>query len=280
VKKIIYRLLIILLLVFSFYYTNNIIEFLKEKDPIMKDIKNTEDKYKVDSVNALIMDNSIIPGKVGKSIDYKKSYSKMKQYGNYNEALTILKEVKPVISIDDNYDKYIIRGNKEKRSVSLVFKVYKDSELDTILGILDNENVSANFFIDGTYLENNVLKLKCMKNHELEILSYNNSYDESLFKTSISYLENITGKGVNYCFKDKSNKVISICKKMNLHTINPSINIDKHLYKTVKTKLDNSIIINIDVNNYNEKELSSTINYIREKGYKIVLLKELLSENN
>ena len=103
-KKIIYRLLIIFLLVFSFYYTNNIIEFLKEKDPIMKDIKNTDNKYKVDSVNALIMDNSIIPGKVGKSIDYKKSYSKMKQYGNYNEALTILKEVKPVISIDDNYE--------------------------------------------------------------------------------------------------------------------------------------------------------------------------------
>ena len=277
-KKIIYRLLIIFLLVFSFYYTNNIIEFLKEKDPIMKDIKNTDNKYKVDSVNALIMDNSIIPGKVGKSIDYKKSYSKMKQYGNYNEALTILKEVKPVISIDDNYDKYIIRGNKEKISVSLVIKVYKDSELDTILGILDNENVSANFFIDGTYLENNVLKLKCMKNHELEILSYNNSYDESLFKTSISYLENITGKGVNYCFKDNSDKVISICKKMN--TINPSINIDKHLYKEVKNRLNNSIIINIEVNTYNEKELSSTINYIREKGYKIVLLKELLSENN
>jgi len=278
VKKIIYRFLIILLLIFSFYYTNNIIEFLKEKDPIMKDIKNTENKYKIDSVNALIIDNNIIPGKVGRNIDYNKSYSKMKQYGNYNEALTILKDIKPVISIDDNYDKYIIRGNKENRKVSLVFKVYKDTMLDTILGILDNENVKANFFIDGTYLENNVLKLKCMKNHELEILSYNNSYDESLFKTSISYLENITGKGVKYCFKDKNNKVINICKKMKLHTINSSINIDKDLYKTVKTKLDNSIIINIDVNNYNEKELSSTINYIREKGYKIVLLEELLKE--
>ena len=84
----------------------------------MKDIKKTEDKYKIDSIDALIVDNNIIPGKIGKSIDYKKSYSKMKQYGAYNEALTVLKDVKPVISIDNNYDKYIISGNKEKRSIA------------------------------------------------------------------------------------------------------------------------------------------------------------------
>lgn len=277
-KKIIYRFLIIILLVFSFYYTNNIIEFLKEKDPIMKSIRNTEDKYKVASVNAIIEEDNIIPGKVGRNIDYKKSYSKMKQYGNYNEALTTLKDVKPVISIDDNYDKYIISGNKENRAISLVFKVYKDSEIDTVLGILDNENVKANFFIDGTYLENHVLKLKCMKNHELNILSYDKLYDESLFKTSISYLENITGKSVRYCIKDENDKVLNICEKIKLHTIKPTIKVEKDLYKTIKKNLDNSVIIDIDINNYNERELSSTISYIKEKGYDILLLSELLKE--
>ena len=279
-NKIVYRFLIILLLVFSFYYTNKMIEFLKEKDPIMKDIRNTEKKYKVNSVNALIIDNNIIPGKKGKDIDYKKSYSKMKQYGTYNEALTILKDVKPVISIDDNYDKYIISGNKEKRSIALVFKVYKDTNIDNVLNILNKSKVKANFFIDGTYLENNILKLRSMENHELEILSYDNSYDKSLFKTSISYLENITGKKTKYCIKDKKNNVLNLCSKLKLHTINPTICINNNLYKTIKNNLDNSIIINIEINNYNEKELSSTINYIQEKGYKIELLKDLLSENN
>ena len=276
-KKIIYRFLIVLLMIFSFYYTNKIIEFLKEKDPIMQQIKETKSKYKIESKDASINNDSIIPGKKGKDIDYQKSYSKMRQYGNYNESLTVLKDIKPVISIDDNYDKFIISGNKENRCVSLVFKVEKDDEIDSILNILEKENTKANFFIDGTYLEKNVLKLKNMKNHEIEILNYNNSYSESLFKASISYLENITENKANYCLGEKA---INICEKLKLHTIKPTLNIKNNLYINIKNNLDNGIIINIDINNYNEKELSTTINYIREKGYKIKLLKELLSEKN
>ncbi len=280
-NKLFYRFFIIILLVFSFYYTNKIIEFLKEKDPIMKDIKKTSDKYKIDSIDAVITNDTIVPGKTGKEIDYKKSYSKMKQYGSYNEVLTVLKDVVPSISIEDNYDKYIVRGNKKNRKVSLVFKVYKDTYIDNILSILNKKNEKANFFVDGTYLEHNVLKLKNMKNHEINILSYNNSYDESLFKTSISYLENITGKGVNYCYSEKNNKeLLDLCKKNKIHTIKPTIYIKKDLYKEIKINLDNSIIIGIDVNNYNEKALAASIDYIKQKGYKIVGLKELLSESN
>lgn len=274
-NKIFYRLIIILFLVFSFYYTNKIVEFLKEKDPIMKDIRKTSDKYKIDSVNALIVDDSIIPGKVGKEIDYKKSFSKMKKYGNYNETLTVLKDVKPVISIENNYDKYIISGNKEKRSVALVFKVYKDTNINSLLKILNKNKVNANFFIDGTFLENNVLVLKGMKNHEIEILSYNNELDKSLFETSISYLENILEKDVNYCLGEE---VLNLCSKLKLHTIKPSLEIHNNLYRKVKNNIDNSMIISIDINSYNLKELSSTIDYIKEKGYKIVLLRDLLSE--
>ncbi len=277
--KFVYRLIIILLMVFSFYYTNKIIDFLKEADPIMKDIKKTEDKYKIDSVDALIDGDNIIPGKNGKNIDYKKSYSKMKRYGAYNESLTVLEDVKPVISVEDNYDKYIISGNKEKRSVALVFKVYSDTNIDNVLKILNKEKVNANFFVDGTYLENNILKLKSMKNHELELLSYNNSYDESLFETSISYLENITEKDVLFCYSENDNDgLLKICKKNKLHTIKPSIFIKNNLYKTIKSNLTNGMIISIDINNYNEKELLTLIDYINGKGYKIVLLKDLLKE--
>ena len=274
-NKLFYRLIILLFLVFSFYYTNKIIDFLREKDPIMKNIKKTDSKYRIDSIDALIVGNNIIPGKVGKEIDYKKSFSKMKQYGAYNEILTVLKNVKPVISIDNNYDKYIISGNKEKRSISLVFKVYKDTDINTVLSILDKNKVSANFFIDGTFLENNIILLKSMKKHELNILSYNNELDKSLFETSISYLENIIEKDVNYCLGEE---VLKLCSKLKLHTIKPSLVIDNNLYREVKNNIDNCMIISIEINHYNLKELSSTIDYIKGKGYKIVLLSDLLKE--
>ena len=274
-NKIFYRLIIVLLMIFSFYYTNKIIEFLKEKDPIMKNIRKNSSKYHIDSIDALIINNNIIPGKVGKDIDYKKSYSKMKQYGSYNETLTVFKDVKPVVSIDNNYDKYIVSGNKEKRSIALVFKVYKDTNINGLLSILDKNKVSANFFIDGTYLENNILTLKSMKNHEINILSYNNSYDKSLFETSISYLENILEKDVKYCYGEE---VLKLCSKLKLHTIKPSLVVHNNLYREVKNNIDNSIIISIDINSYNLKELSSTIDYIKGKAYKIQLLSDLLRE--
>ena len=50
----------------------------------------------------------------------------MKKYGNYNETLTTMKEVAPSISIDNNYDKYIFRGNNNKRQAALVFTVYNE----------------------------------------------------------------------------------------------------------------------------------------------------------
>lgn len=274
-NKLIYRSIIILFLVFSFYYTNKIIEFLKEKDPIMKDIRKTEDKYKIESIDALVVDDGIIPGKVGKDIDYSKSYSRMKQYGVYNETLTVVKDVKPVISIDNNYDKYIISGNKEKRSVSLVFTVGGNDSIDSILNILNKEKVSATFFIDGTYMEKNIKKLKSMNNHEIEILSYENEYDEYLFETSISYLENIIEKDVKYCYGERA---LKLCNKLKLHTIKPNLVVNNALYRKVKNCLDNAMIISIDNNSYNIKELTSTIDYIKGKGYKIVKLNELLKE--
>lgn len=278
--KNISRVFIILLLIFSFYYTNKIIDFLKQQDPIMQEIKNKSDKYKIDAKDAKISDNSIISGRKGKEVDYNKTYSKMKQYGFYNETLTVLKEVKPNVSIDDNYDKYIVGGNKEKREVSLVFTVLKDTNINNILNILEKNKVAATFFIDGTYLENNISLLKSMKNHEIEILSYNNSYDSSLFKTSISYLENITNSKVKYCYtRDDNNKLLKLCSKNNLHTIKPSVYIKNNLYKNIKNNLDNSLIISLEINNYIEKELSSSIDYIKNKGYDIVVISELLSEN-
>lgn len=277
--KILERIIILLLLIFSFYYTNKIIDFLKEKDPIMQEIKKKDSKYKEESVNAEIIGDNIIPGKKGKITDYDKSFNKMKKYGAYNETLTVLKETNPDISIDNNYDKYIIRGNKENKQVSLVFKVLKEDIIDNILYILEKNKTSANFFIDGTYLENNILELKNMTNHELNILSYDNKYNESLFKTSISYLENITDNKVKYCYTEKdNNELLNLCKNNKLHTIKPTMIIKNNLYKQIKSNLDNSIIITIEINNYTEKELSTTIKYIKEKGYKIVKLQELLKE--
>lgn len=276
-KRTFNRALIILLSIFSFYYTNQVVSFLQENDPIMKEIKSTDKKYKIEAENAITTDNTIISGKKGKVIDYDKSYQKMKKYGTYNESLTVLKDTIPVISIDNNYDKYLIGGNKYHKKVSLVF-VVKEKEPHNIISILNQNKIKATFFIDGTFIENNINLLK-NEEQDFELLSYQNDYNESFFKTSLSYLESITNNKAKFCYTEiDNNKLLNLCEKLKLHTIKPSLIIKKDFYKEVKENIDNGMIISLDINSLIEKELKETITYIKQKGYQIVPLESLIEE--
>lgn len=278
-KKTIKILSILLLSVFSFYYTNKSIELIREQDPIMKTIKTTEEKYEIPAVDAIIKDNTIIPGKSGKVIDYDETYNKMKQYGDYNEVLTTLKEVKPTISVEDYYDKFIISGNPEKKSVALVFKVEKTSPKE-LVKILNKNNVPATFFIDGHYLENNYEEIMTMTNHELELLSYNSDYDKLYFSSSKDYLESLTKKELKYCYSDyDKEEVITLCQQLNMHTILPTIKINSNLFQEVKDKLTNSAIISIPISSQTENDLATTLDYIKSRGYNLTTLDSLIDES-
>ena len=98
-------------------------------------------------------------------------------------------------------------------------------------------------------------------------------------KTTFSYLESLTKKKVKYCYTEENNNYLKdICQKEKMHTIKPSIVIRNHLYNNIKNNLKPSQIVSININNYNEDQLSISIKYIKSKGYKLVLLKDLISE--
>lgn len=270
------KLLIILLLLFSFFYTNKSISIIRNQDPLMKEIINNKSKFEIKSVNAIIKNDTIIPGKKGKEVDLEKTYTKMKQYGTYNESLTVFKETKPTVSIEDNYDKYITSGNKDNKNISFIFKVEKDTNINKLLSILNYHNIQVTFFIDGLYIENN--NLNNLSNHQIELLSYNNTIDEITFTSALSYLSYKTNKTPKYCLEDDNN-IINLCKKINLHTVKPTLIIKKDPYKEIKNNLNNSSIILIPINNYIYNNLSTSILYIKSKGYNFLTLSDLLNEN-
>lgn len=270
----------IIILLLSFYLTNSFLLYQKNNNPLMLEIKQSRSKYYKESIDAVINENKIIPGISGQDVDFNESYSNMKEYGNYNETLTVFKEIKPTISIDDNYNKYIIHGNKTKKEVSLIIKLNNNYDLTNILEIIKRNDIDVTFFIDGTYLEKNLEIINRIKEYELEVLSYNNSYNINYLKTTISYLESLTKKKTYYCYTElENNDLLKTCIKLKKHTIIPNLVINKDLYKTVKNNIENSMIISLENNNYIEKELSTTIKYIKSKGYNFVSLKTLLSEN-
>lgn len=278
----IYKVVGVLLLgLFSFFYTEKVIDFIRESDPIMRSIKQSETSYKIDPVNAKIKDNKIIPGISGKVIDYDNSYKKMKKYGTYNESLTVFKEELPAISVDDYYDKYISQGSGINNDVSLVFEVKSNDNITNILNVLIENNTKATFFVDGLWLENNkdLVTTMAEEGYEIEILNYDNKYDELYFSSSLNLVNSITNLKPKYCFARYDHKeVLQLCEKLNLHTIIPTIITGNYPYSDVKTKLSKGSIIGFNINSSTEIELSTIINYIKQKGYIINTLDSLLSE--
>lgn len=275
-KKI---LILIIFTLISMYYTNICMEVLKEKDPIMQEIKSNMSKYEESANDANIIGNVIVPGHIGRRVNKNKSYSKMKKYGNYNETLTVMEEVKPELSVSNTFDKYIEKGNSNNKNVSFVF-IY-DENIDKVIKILNSKHIPSTIFLDGIYLENDSLNgLKYNGNINYELLSYNGEYDENLFKTSLSYLESVIKRSPRYCYSEVENPdVLNLCSKLKMHTIKPYIRIDENLLKEVKSSLSNSIIISIKSSSSNISELSSVIDYVISKGYDIVSLDNLISEN-
>lgn len=282
--KKIYQISIVLLLsLISFFYTEKVIDFIREKDPIMKNIKEYDKKNKIDAVNAIIDKNKIIPGVSGKKVDYNKSFQKMKKYGTYNESLTVFEEIEPTISIDDYYDKYISEGSGINNDVSLVFEVKNGDNINNIISLLKENNTIATFFVDGLWLENNQTLVSEMASlgHEIEILNYDNKYQELYFSSSLNLVNSITNLKPKYCYARYDNKeVLELCEKLGLHTIIPTIMTGNYPYNDIVKKVHKGSIIGFSITSSVEIELPTIINYLKQKGYTINTLDILLSEAN
>jgi peptidoglycan/xylan/chitin deacetylase (PgdA/CDA1 family) len=63
------------------------------------------------------------------------------------------KEIKPKLSLDRIYDKYIIKGNTNKYEVSFVFKLSDTKYLINVLNFLSKKNIKASFLSMGKRLK-------------------------------------------------------------------------------------------------------------------------------
>lgn len=271
----------ITLVILSFIYTEKTVNVIKEYDDIMISIKSENENYKIDAVDATIKDNTIIPGLKGREIDENKSYSKMKRYGSYNSSLLEYNDIIPSISIENNFDKYIISGNKSKNMVSLIFLVTKDYNIDNIIKVLDTKNIKGNFFIDGTWAQNNEQKLiEIIQNgHNVGNLGTNGTYNDSTYSWLDTIIKKIAKQEIGYCYNEVDDiTALKLCAMYKNYTIRPNIIVKNYPLTEVKKNIQSGSIISFRLTDTLEKELPLIINYIQSKGFTINTLNEHLSE--
>lgn len=266
---------IITLMCFSFFYTDRVMEVIADNDPLKNEIINLSNNYKLSNNEAIVTDDTIIPGSNGREVNIDKSYKKMRTGNVFNDKLLVFNVLYPEYRLKDNIDKYIINGNVNKKEVSILFIINNDNNLDKIINILDNKNTKANLFIEYNYLFNNISKIK--KYNSNNIYSYSNKYIYDTLVISNNIINRISNNKANYCLtkiKDKDN--LNTCSYSNMFTIIPSIIGN---YNDIKNKLSNGSIILLDTNINSVNELSYIIDFINGKGYSIVGLDELLNES-
>lgn len=280
-KKIIEILFACLLVFASFFYTDKAISMMEDKDPVMIKIKKEKKSLEEESINAKVNGEYLVPGYSGLVVDLDKSFNKMKKYGEYNESLIVFKESTPTISVDEYYDKYIVSGNGFTNYISLVFEINNKELLPKIKDILKENDVRATFFVDGLLLkEDNILVTSLLQDfHEIELLNYKGSYDRLIFEEALDTLQVIANKRGKYCLaKYDQKEILELCSKEKMHTIIPTIQIKSNPYLSLKGKLREGSIISIAPTKENISELDVVVKYIKQRGYTLDTLEQLLSE--
>ena len=247
-KQILKIVSIIFLICFSFFYTNQAIKWSRLGDPIMKQVMEEGLHNFINPISiGKISATEVRVGSVGYKIDINKSYEAMKQVGTYQDNLLVYKEVKPANSINDNLNKYVVLGNSRKQGVTLVFRSDNIADLKVINGIIKEKGIMV------TFINRNDLFFSNAEVYKL----YN----------------------PDFCYTIRTNRsLLNDCAKNNKITVKP-IQIRNSLYKNIKNKVVVGSIFEIEVNQNNVNELPLVINYLKNKGYKLLPLSEHIRED-
>jgi hypothetical protein len=205
----------------------------------------------------------------------------MRSIGVYSDNYFVYDKVIPKISITNNKNLYINRGNSEKRMVSLIFLLIDNEDANSILKILTSLDVKATFFVSDNWLDqnNNMIATFIDKGHTVGNLGHNFDYSYSSSEWLDTIIRKINKQTDGYCLTLEENQnVIDNCSSMDNYTIIPSMVIKDNVLLNVKKELTSGSIIAFYINSKTISSLASTISYIESKGFNIVNLEELLTE--
>lgn len=270
--KIIKLIGLFILFCFTFIFTEKVINVTIEQDEIMIKIKEATDSHNISPTNAIIENDTIIPGNTGNYIDEEASYKSMKKISYFDESLLIYQKIYPEISIYNNYNKYIISGNTSKLNVSLIYILNNNKTIDSINRTIQKYNTNINFFIDSTFLNNNISILETINSNEIYNYGTSGKYTKDNLIIGNNIINNKANNKSNLClFINKDDESLNNCANNKMLSIIPSLD---GSYNNIKNNLKNGSIILIN----NTQELDRIIEYIQNKGYKIVPLSKLITE--
>lgn len=247
--------LAILLILMSFYFSDKLLLYVENLSPLMKEIKE-KGPEDVEPVNAIIDGNTIIPGKGGEVVNYRESYLKMNEFGVFNETFYIFDYIKPDISLEDNLDKVIVRGNSES----------------DVAVIVDNIKLEEYLLEENIKFSKVIASNEEINNKDIEYI--NGNKDIKAFQELNLYFKR-EKINKNICLMGYSSN--EYCYKNDYYKVKPSLEFYSSNLVRDKNKISGGEIIFIH-DNLTLGEGKILINEILSKRLNIVYLSDLISE--
>ncbi|EDW22988.1 polysaccharide deacetylase family protein [Bacillus pumilus] len=270
------------------------------KDILYQEIESKSSDYEVKAQNAKI--DKVwkkMPGLNGQTVNIDASYEKMKKQGSFDEKLLVFNETKPSIHLHELGAEPIYKGHPDKKMNAFLINVaWGDEHLIKMLKTLEKHQVKVTFFLEGKWVKKStdLAKKIVADGHEIGNHSYNHPDMRTL--TRERALEQITktnrqieeslGKKPKWfappsgSFKEET---VKLAAEEGMETImwtvdtidwqKPSPNI---LQKRVLGKIHNGAMILMHPTDSTAKSLDALITQIKERGYELGTVSDLLSE--
>lgn len=252
-KDIIKYIGILILIVFSFYYTDKISMMIIYESDLMKQIVKSKGIEEKPSQDAIINDDYITPGLNGLSVNEIDSYYQMKKDYLFSSSKLVFDEVEPNTSLEKNKDLIINKANPSKKAVAIIIKNNKDVE-----SYVTSEKMKINKLISYDDF-----------NKDSDFEQINNDKD----RERLDVLLNKYKLNTNICLVNEYN--LEMCKKNRKYLIKPTYIIDNSSIVGLEINSGDIIYISDDLSLSNFKVLLKKIYY---RNLDIILLSKLISE--
>ncbi len=289
-------------------YTSFYIDSLKEEAlPVAKETNDLYEEVKLKAKNYEVAPENakvdrvwkLIPGYNGLKVDIKASYENMKQTGAFDETKLIYQQTTPSIHIQDLPPTPIYRGHPEKPMVSLLINVAWGNEyIPPMLETLKKHHVKATFFLEGRWVKNNpdAAKMIVDAGHEIGNHSFSHPNMKTLSESQIkqelektnAVIQSVTGQTCQWFAPPSGSfrqEVVDQAAQMKLGTIMWSVDtVDWQkpqpdvLIHRVMTKVHPGAMILMHPTEATSKALDQLITQIKQKGYSLGDVSNLLSE--
>ena len=242
-------------MLFSFFYTDKIANLTLEKNKMYQNILENKDEYTIMAVSATIDEENITPGLNGRDVNVKNSYYNMKNLDIFNSYYLIYDSVAPEVSLDNNKDKIINKGNAGKKSVSFILEYNEE-----LINYFKENKLDVSILVDMNTFKKN----ESLEQINNEVNNYNNL--ESLInKYSIN---------PNICYLNNNE---DICRKNKKYLVKTDKVLNKGTLYDIKNNISSGDIYYVE-KSMDKKSMQILINSIKYKDLDIVRLSKLISE--